>query len=180
MPKSSDRVGWLLPGQMLLVNKQILPIQDCQIVLSRRASSCHAKLEQDDCVPTVEFWFNRPIQGASAYVPVIKTGKVVLTQVTQIEQVQDWKDVQWLVIVSGDAAISVRRLILQLAKQNTSNSPLPKQTSSKPPVPKPSPPITDTPRYQIIVKNQPKPERANLNVLDFLDLDGFDSENEES
>ncbi len=170
MPKFSDRVGWLMPGQMLLVNKQILPIQDCQIVLSRRASSCHAKLEQDDCVANVEFWFNRPIQGASAYIPVIKTGKVVLTQVTQMEQVQDWKDVQWLVIVSGDAAISVRRLILQLVKQNTPNPSVPKQAKTAPPAPKLIP-THDARKYQIIVKNQPKPRRVDLNVLDFIDSD---------
>lgn len=124
-------------------------------------------------MPTVEFWFNRPIQGGTAYIPVIKAGKATLTQVTQIEQVQDWKDVQWLVIVSGEAAVSVRRLILQLAKQNTPNPPVPKQTKTDPPVSKP-----DAHKYQIIVKNQPKPQRVDLNVLEFLDPEGLESQDE--
>jgi len=153
---------------MLLVDRQILPIQDCQIVLSRQQK----KLDQDDRISTVEFWFNRPIQGATAYIPTIQAGKVVLTQVTQIDQIQEWKDVQWLVIVSGESAIAVRRLILQLAKQNTPSPSVPKQAKTAPPAPKPIP-TTDARKYQIIVKNQPKPRRVDLNVLDFIDSDGL-------
>ncbi|MBD1858642.1 MULTISPECIES: hypothetical protein [Leptolyngbya] len=178
MPKSSSRIGWLIPGQMLLINGQILPIWDCQIVLSRRASSRqYAKLEQDDRVPVVEFWLNRPVQGATAYIPVIQSGKVVLTQVNQMEQIQNWNDVQWLVIVSGDIAIAVRRLILQLAQQNTPNPPAPRQAKHAPPVSKPIP-TADAQKYKLIVKNQPKPHRVDVNVLDFIDPDLLDLDDE--
>lgn len=173
MPKFSERVGWLVPGQMLLVNGQILPIQDCQIVLSRQ----QRKLNQEDRVPTVEFWFSRPIQSATAYIPTIQAGKIVLTQVTRIDQIQEWKNVQWLVIVSGDAAIAVRRLILQLAKQNTPNSPAPRQAKNAPPVSKPIP-TADAQKYKLIVKNQPKPHRVDVNVLDFIDPDLLDLDDE--
>lgn len=155
------------------MNKQILPIQDCQIVLSRQS----ARLERDDRVPAIEFWFNRPIQGATAYIPVIEAGKVVLAPVTQVEQVQNWKDVQWLVMVSGDTAIAVRRLILQLAKQNTPNPPAPKQAKTPPPDSK-TIPTTDARKYQIIVKDQPKPHRVDVNVLDFIDPDPLDLDDE--
>jgi len=91
-----------------------------------------------------------------------------LTQVTRIDQIQEWKDVQWLVIVSGESAIAVRRLILQLVKQNTPNPPAPRQAKATPPDPKPIP-TTDACKYQIVVKNQPRPRRVDLNVLDFID-----------
>ncbi|MGG6270505.1 hypothetical protein ACQ4M3_37545 [Leptolyngbya sp. AN03gr2] len=178
MSKISTRVGWLVPGQTILVNGQILPIQDCQVVLTRQKTSPgQTKITNEDQVAAVEFWFNRPIQGATAYIPIVRDSRVVLTQVTQLDQVQNWKDVQWLVIVSGDAAIAVRHLILQLAKQNTPNPPVPKQTKTAPPVPK-SIPTPDARKYQIIVKNQPKPHKVDLNVLDFIDSDPLDLDDE--
>jgi hypothetical protein len=76
MPESSNPVRWLVPGRMLLVNRQVLPIQDCQIIFPRRNS----RLDHDDWVPKVEFWFSHPIQGATAYVPAIQAGKVVFIQ----------------------------------------------------------------------------------------------------
>lgn len=173
MPEFSSPVRWLVPGQMLLVNRQVLPIQGCQIVLPRRSS----RLDQDDWVPKVEFWFSHPIQGATAYVPRIQSGKAILMQVREEEQVKDWKDVQWLVVISGDAAIAVRRLILQLAKQNTPNPLVPKQTKTALPAPK-SIPTPDARKYQVIVKNQPKPHRVDLNVLDFIDSDLLDLDDE--
>ncbi|MBN8564796.1 MAG: hypothetical protein J0L70_30145 [Leptolyngbya sp. UWPOB_LEPTO1] len=124
-------------------------------------------------MPSVELWFHQPIQGATAYIPKVKQGKVVLTQVTESAQVQDWAQVQWLIVVTGDAAIAVRRLILQLAKQNTPNPPAPKQAKTTPPAPKPIP-TPDARKYQIIVKNQPKPRRIDVNVLDFIDPEMLD------
>jgi hypothetical protein len=180
MSKSATpKARWLVPGQSILVNGQVLPIHDCQIVLKRREDRFRLtrSLDWDDQVPVVEFWFNQPIQGATAYTPEVKQGKVVLTQVTQPEQVRDWSQVQWLVVISGEAAISVRRLIVQQANRQT-----PVQTvQSKSTVTKHSPSENSTTvvdanpwRDKLIVKNQPKQQFVDLDVLDFLDDEGMD------
>lgn len=133
-------------------------------------------------MPTVEFWFNQPIQGATAYILEVKQGKVVLTQVNQPEQVRDWSQVQWLVVISGEAAIAVRRLIVQQANRQT-----PVQvTQSKSTVTKHSPSensaVADANpwRDKLIVKNQPKQQFVDLDVLDFLDDEGIDWLNKNS
>jgi hypothetical protein len=186
MPKvAAPKARWLVPGQSILVNGQVLPIHDCQIVLKRREDRFRLtrSLDQDDQMPTVEFWFNQPIQGATAYVPEVEQGKVVLTQVTQPEQVRDWSQVQWLVVISGESAIAVRRLIVQQANRQT-----PVQTpQSKATVTKHSPSENSTTavdakpcRDKLIVKNQPKQQFVDLDVLDFLDDEGMDWLNKNS
>ena len=85
MPKAAaPKARWLVPGQSILVDGQVLPIHDCQIVLKRREERLRLSrsLDQDDQVPTVEFWFNRPMQGAAAYMPEVKQGSVVLNRVS--------------------------------------------------------------------------------------------------
>lgn len=161
----------------MLVNHRVIPISNCQIVLKRGDSPISTPLDPEDRLPCVEFWFHQPMQGTTAYIPQVKQGKVVFTQVTEAPQVQDWSQVQWLMVVSGDAAIAVRRLILQLAKQNTPNPPVSKQRKTAPPAPK-SIPTPDARKYQIIVKNQPKPHRVDVNVLDFIDPDLLDLDDE--
>lgn len=186
MSKSAaPKARWLVPGQLILVNGQVLPIHNCQIVLKRREDRFRLtrSLDQDDQMPTVELWFNQPIQGAAAYVPEVKQGKVVLTQVTQPEQVRDWSQVQWLVVISGEAAIAVRRLIVQQANRQT-----PVQVAqSKSTVTKHSPSensatVADANpwRDKLIVKNQPKQQFVDLDVLDFLDDEGIDWLNKNS
>lgn len=140
MPKAvSLKARWLIPGKSILVENQILPIHDCQIILKRREDRFRLtrSLDRDDQVPVVELWFDRPIQGAAAYIPEVKQGKVVLSQVTHSDQVKDWLQVQWLVVISGEAAIAVRRLIVQQANRQTpaqaapSKSPVTRHSSSE-------------------------------------------------
>lgn len=186
MPKVAvQKARWLVPGRSMLVNGQVLPIHNCQIVLKRREDRFRLtrSLDQDDQMPTVEFWFNQPIQGATAYVPEVEQGKVVLTQVAQPEQVRDWSQVQWLVVISGEAAIAVRRLIVQQANRQT-----PVQAAqSKATVIKHSPSENSATvaganpcRDKLIVKNQPKHQFVDLDVLDFLDDEGMDWLNKNS
>ena len=186
MSKSAaPKARWLVPGQSILVNGQVLPIHNCQIVLKRREDRFRLtrSLDRDDQVPVVELWFNQPIQGATAYTPEVKQGKVVLAQVTQPEQVRDWSQVQWLVVISGEAAIAVRRLIVQQANRQT-----PVQASqSKATVTKHSPSENSTTvvdanpfRDKLIIKNQPKHQFVDLDVLDFLDDEGMDWLNKNS
>lgn len=184
MSKSAaPKARWLVPGQSILVNGQVLPIHNCQIVLKRREDRFRLmrSLDQDDQVPVVELWFNQPIQGATAYTPEVKQGKVVLTQVTQPGQVRDWSQVQWLVVISGEAAIAVRRLIIQQANRQT-----PVQAPQSTTVTKHSPSENSTAvvdanpcRDKLIVKNQPK-QFIDLDVLDFLDDEGMDWLNKNS
>lgn len=66
MPKAAvPKARWLVPGQSILVDGQVLPIYNCQTVLKRREDRLRLtrSLDQDDQMPTVEFWFNQPIQG---------------------------------------------------------------------------------------------------------------------
>jgi hypothetical protein len=185
MPQNAaPKARWLVPGQSILVNGQVLPIHDCQIVLKRREDRFRLtrSLDQDDQMPIIEFWFNRPIQGATAYIPEVEQGRVVLNQVTQPEQVKDWSQVQWLVVISGETAIAVRRLIVQQANRQTSvqtthSKSRVAQNSSKP---SPTTANPNTQRDKLIVKNQPKPQFVNLDVLDYLDDEDIDWLNETS
>lgn len=186
MPKAAaPKARWLVPGQSILVDGQVLPIHDCQIVLKRREERLRLtrSLDQDDQVPTVEFWFNRPIQGAAVYMPEVKQGKVVLSQVTQSGQVKDWSQVQWLVVISGEAAIAVRRLIVQQANQQTPAQAMPsKRTVTKNSSRENSVASADATahRDKLIVKTQPRPQFVDLDVLDFLDDEGMHWLNENS
>jgi hypothetical protein len=183
MPKTTTaKARWLIPGQSIVVNGQVLPIRDCQIVLKRREDRFRLtkSLSQADQMPTVEFWFDRPIQGATAYVLGVKQGKVVLNQVTQPEQVSDWAQVQWLVVIHGDAAIAVRRLIVQQANQQT---PSPSSTSRSSLTQDSSENSTGVSRVnahrdKLMIKTQPKPPLIDLDVLDFLDDEGMNWPNE--
>lgn len=186
MSKSAaPKARWVVPGQSILVNGQVLPIYNCQIVLKRREDRFRLtrSLDQDDQMLTVEFWFNQPIQGATAYVPEVKQGKVVLTQVTQPEQVRDWSQVQWLVVIGGEAAIAVRRLIVQQANRQTpAQAVQSKSTVTKHfPLGNSTTVVDANPqRNKLIVKTQPKQQFVDLDVLDFLDDEGMDWLNKNS
>lgn len=110
-------VRWLIPGESLLVNDQVFPLAGCHIVLERKSKHC---INEADQVPTVEFWFDKPINGSIGYeVTVDSIGAVKMQRVTQLEPLMNRSCYQWLVCVDGEDAVSLRQLIRLHAKQST-------------------------------------------------------------
>ena len=110
-------VRWLIPGESLLVNDQVFPLAGCHIVLERKSKRC---INEADQVPTVELWFDKPLDGSVGYaVSVDSIGAVKMQRVTQLEPLMDRSRYQWLVCVDGEDAVSLRQLIRLHAKQST-------------------------------------------------------------
>ncbi|MDX2241586.1 MAG: hypothetical protein NW224_12955 [Leptolyngbyaceae cyanobacterium bins.302] len=110
-------VRWLIPGESLLIDGQVFPLAGCHIVLQRKSKH---SLSQEDQVPTVELWFNTPIDGSIEYeITVDSIGVVKMERVTQLQPFSDRSLRKWLVCVDGDDALMLRRLIRSHAKQTT-------------------------------------------------------------
>jgi hypothetical protein len=110
-------VRWLIPGESLLVNDQVFPLAGCHIVLERKFKRC---INEADQVPTVELWFDKPLDGSVGYaVSVDSIGAVKMQRVTQLEPQTDRFRYQWLVCVDGEDAVMLRQLIRLHAKQTT-------------------------------------------------------------
>ena len=110
-------VRWLIPGESLLVNDQVFPLAGCHIVLERKSKRC---INEADQVPTVELWFDQPLDGSVGYaVSMDSIGAVKMQRVTQLEPLMDRSRYQWLVCVDGEDAVMLRRLIRLHAKQST-------------------------------------------------------------
>ena len=110
-------VRWLIPGKSLLVNDQVFPLAGCHIVLERQPKRC---VNEADQVPTVELWFDQPINGSIGYeITVDSIGAVKMQRITQLEPLMDRSRYQWMVCVDEEDAVSLRQLIRLHAKQST-------------------------------------------------------------
>jgi hypothetical protein len=110
-------VRWLIPGESLLVNDEVFPLAGCHIVLERKPKRC---VNEADRVPTVELWFDKPLNGSIGYeITVDSIGAVKMQRVTQLEPQTDRTQCKWLVCVDGEDAVMLRRLIQLHAKQTT-------------------------------------------------------------
>ncbi len=110
-------VRWLIPGESLLVNDQVFLLSGCHIVLERKSKRC---MDEADQVPTVELWFDQPINGSIGYeITLDSIGAVKMQRVTQLEPLMDRSRYQWLVCVDGEDAVMLQQLIRLHAKQST-------------------------------------------------------------